>query len=287
MKILAIGDFHGKFPERLKKQAQKVDLIISVGDYTGIKDWRPIIMARMRASRVGQKIPKPAEVIGKKKFNELLKKDFNAGKFILTELNNLGKKIFLIFGNSDDEWYKYLFDKKINLLKKRTLNIIKKLKNIKIITYGKVKFKAINFIGFGGYMDIDSYFNKTLFKKDKYSKRTNRIKKSRKKLLDIINKTRGDRVLIFHYPPAGAFDIIHDKTDNPLNNQSAGISFFAEIIKKYKPLFVLCGHMHEYQGLKRLYGIPVINPGAAVDGKAAIIDFNEESKKIRKVQFIK
>lgn len=35
MKILAIGDFHGKFPEKLKKRIvkEKADLIISVGDH--------------------------------------------------------------------------------------------------------------------------------------------------------------------------------------------------------------------------------------------------------------
>lgn len=35
MKILAIGDFHGKFPEKLKKKIgkEKPDLIVSIGDY--------------------------------------------------------------------------------------------------------------------------------------------------------------------------------------------------------------------------------------------------------------
>ena len=35
MKILAIGDFHGKFPQKLKKRVkkEKIDLIVSPGDY--------------------------------------------------------------------------------------------------------------------------------------------------------------------------------------------------------------------------------------------------------------
>lgn len=33
MRILVIGDFHGKFPKKLKKEAKKVDLVVSVGDY--------------------------------------------------------------------------------------------------------------------------------------------------------------------------------------------------------------------------------------------------------------
>jgi hypothetical protein len=33
MKILAIGDFHGKFPEKLRKLAKDVNLILSVRDF--------------------------------------------------------------------------------------------------------------------------------------------------------------------------------------------------------------------------------------------------------------
>ena len=63
-----------------------------------------------------------------------------------------------------------------------------------------------------------------------------------------------------------------------MNGQSAGIGFFSEAIKKYKPLVVLCGHMHEYQGIKKLHGVPVVNPGDAEKGKYAIVEIGGKGR---------
>ena len=73
MKILIIGDFHGKFPEKLKKIAKRkdIDLVVSVGDHTGITEWKPIMVARLKAARKGEKIPTPEEIIGKKRYDIL------------------------------------------------------------------------------------------------------------------------------------------------------------------------------------------------------------------------
>jgi Icc-related predicted phosphoesterase len=290
MKILAIGDFHGKFPEKLRKLAKDVDLILGVGDYTGIDEWRKIIFARLKSIKEGRNPPSPEEILGKKEFKRLLEKDFQRGKFVLKELNKLNKKVILIFGNSDDEWYRYPFDKKVNSLKKRTQTIIKSLKNIHVITYSSIKLNDIQLIGFGGYIDVDSYFEKKAMKeisKERRLRIIERREKTKKKFLSLLARSKRKKILILHYPPAGVFDIIHDKKDNPMNNKSAGIKFFAEAIREHKPLLVLCGHMHEYQGMKKLYGVPIINPGAAVDGKAAIIDFDGKKGKIKNIKFVR
>jgi len=292
MKILVIGDFHGKFPEKLRKKIKedKIDLVVSVGDYSGIEDWRPIIMKRLAAARKGKRVPKPEEIVGKEKFKKLLDKDFEAGRDVLKILDDFHKPVFLIFGNGDDEWYKYPFDKDVNFVKKRNLNFLKELKNIKVITYNKINFKDITFVGFGGYMDIDAYFDMIETHSSKKSKnlkkRINRREKSKWKLRNLLKKTLKKNIFVFHYPPKGFFDIIKDKKDNPMNGKSAGINFFTEAIKKYKPELVLCGHMHEYQGVKKLGKTFLLNPGAAVDGKAAIVDLDEKRGKVKNVRFL-
>ncbi|MFQ5531642.1 MAG: hypothetical protein ACE5ES_03450, partial [Candidatus Nanoarchaeia archaeon] len=98
------------------------------------------------------------------------------------------------------------------------------------------------------------------------------------------NKKKLPRIFVFHYPPYGVFDIIRDKK-NPMDKESAGVKFYAEAIKKYKPMAVFCGHMEEYQGMKKLQGIPVVNPGGAEDGKYAIVEINDKGKV--KVKFVK
>jgi len=127
-------------------------------------------------------------------------------------------------------------------------------------------------------MDIEAFFDKKQFNENKFKieKRLKRHIKVRERLfsiLDKIRKNKNPRVFIFHYPPYGVFDIIKDKKDNPMNGKSAGVKFFTEAIKKYKPKLVLCGHMHEYQGAKKLHGCLVVNPGDAQKGKYAIVDY--------------
>ncbi|MBS3099150.1 metallophosphoesterase family protein [Candidatus Pacearchaeota archaeon] len=287
MKILALGDFHGTFPEKLKGKIakEKFDVVIGVGDYTGISEWRPYIMKQLRLALKGIQLT-PKEYFGKERFRDLLKKDYAAGKKVLNEMNKLKKPTFIVFGNGD--WYKYPFDKKIESERKSYEQFVKKLKHLKNINYNKAKFQKINFVGFGGYMDIDAYFDRKKWKEDgieRHEARVNRRTKSRKHFFNILKKTKGEKIFVFHYPPKGAFDIIRDKKDNPMNGKSTGISFFTEAIKRYKPRLVLCGHMHEYQGLKYLHGSPIINPGDAEEGKAAIITL-EENKEV-KVKFIK
>ena len=237
MKLLIIGDFHGKFPEKLKKEVKrnKVDLIIGLGDYSGIPEWKPIVMKRLKAAKEGREIPSAEEIIGKKRFKQLLKKDFELGKKVLYNLNKL-EKGFYIFGNGDDEWYKYPFDKKVDSVKRININFLKKLKNLKNINYKKTNFMGLNIIGFGGYMDIDAYFDKNGFKgaenKEQLRGRIRRRKKAKEKFFSLLKNIKGKKIFVLHYPPKGFFDIIRDIKSNPMNGKSAGISFCIEAIKK-------------------------------------------------------
>ena len=99
----------------------------------------------------------------------------------------------------------------------------------------------------------------------------------------IVRHYRSDQIRIFHN---ATFDIIKDNKDNPMNNKSAGVNFFNEAIKKYKPKLVFCGHMHEYQDMKKLHGVPVINPGDGEKGKAAIITLPENKKEKINIVYI-
>ena len=73
----------------------------------------------------------------------------------------------------------------------------------------------------------------------------------------------------------------------PQKGKHFGSYLEKELIKKYAPNIVLCGHVHENQGKHMIGKTLVVNPGAAVDGKAAIIDFNEKHNKVEKVKFLK
>ena len=280
-KILVVGDFQGVFSKRLYKKIKQEDpdLIISVGDYAGINDWQPWLKDAFKQSKKGEEWLSPEEFFGNKKFKLMIKKDDEAAKNVLTKLNSFGKKAIFILGNTDDEWYQYPFLKRRGLdAKKWKLKFIKKQKNLINVNYGKTKHFGINFICFGGYMDAMANHEKNPKTANALARKNNAIKRlklSEKKFERIIRGVSGSKVFVMHYPPRGVFDIVLDKS-NPYYKKSSGVEFFAREIKKHRPKMVLCGHMHEYQGLKRFYGVPIINPGDAEKDKYAVLEINEK-----------
>ncbi len=290
MKILAIGDLHGKITPKLKKRIsqEEFDFIVGVGDYAGIDDWYSYIkyIFSLKKSPLEEafKRKSPKEFFGKKKFKKLLKDDFTAGKKSLQFLEELKKPGFFVFGNGDEEWYNYPFSKKILQAKRKNLNFLKKLTNLKEMTYRVKNYKGISFLGFGGYMDAkandkirDAKWLKVVDKRNK---------RAEKKMNSLLGKINKKSIFIFHYPPLGVFDIITDKK-NPFHGGSTGVDFFREAVIKKKPFLVLCGHMHEYQGKKKLGKSLVVNPGEGSEGEFAIVDIDEKEGKVESIKFIR
>ena len=289
MKILAIGDFQGNFPSRLVKKIKKeeFDAIVGVGDYGGISNWRPWVMQNLRSSKAGKPYLTAEEYFGKKKLKKLIMKDDFAAKNVLRRLTRFGKPVISVFGNGDDGWYHYKYSKGLPPSLKEKRRFLRRLKAFKDITYGQAMFGGKSFIGFGGYMDIDAYFDKKTFKDaedvEKCKMRIDRREKSKSDLFKRLRKIGKNKepIFVLHYPPQGAFDIIRDKKDNPMNGKSAGIGFFTDAIRQYRPLLVLCGHMHEYQGAKRIGRTIVVNPGDAEKGKYAIVEVEEKNVRVK------
>ena len=94
------------------------------------------------------------------------------------------------------------------------------------------------FIGYGG---------------EGFSLRTKDFENFIKKNIKLIKK-KNKIVLILHQPPYGYLDLIM--------KEHTGNKSFADFIKKYKPLLVICGHLHENENKeKRLGKALIINPG--------------------------
>lgn len=280
MKILVVGDIHGK-TEKLEREIPKheFDFVIGVGDYGGIEEWRKYIsyIFKLKDRRKGKS---PKEFYGKKKFQKLCREDYHAGKKVLNFLDNLGKPGVFVFGNGDDEWYDLIMIKRMKA-KKRNLNFLKKIKVVKNINYGIRKYKGIDFFGFGGYMDVDANNDRDEEWQAAVDKRMSFAEKIFKNFLKKVGKKS---IFVFHYPPRGVFDIIKDKK-NPYHGGSSGIDFYREAILKKKPLLVLCGHMEEYQGKKKLGNSWVVNPGEGAHGKFAIVEIDEKKGKFLGAKF--
>ena len=88
---------------------------------------------------------------------------------------------------------------------------------------------------------------------------------------DIYNKlkpiSKNGMVLMVHAPPYG----INDTIPSGLHVGSVSIM---KIVKEFKPLLVLSGHIHEAIGVVTENGTTFVNPGPAKDGRCAIVDID-------------
>ena len=283
MKILAIGDFHGKFPKRLKRKAEKedIDFIISLGDYANADKIRKLIFKYWT--------DKPwHEAIGMKKARELEKESFYSGTAILKELNSIKKPVYLIWGNTD--FYKdYKFSSPPVIMPGYYEKKIKKMKNLVLLDKRKKSIGKTDVMGHGGYLDVTDYIKYPVHEDKKSQKKIlRRYKNDERRLKKLFSRKKPKNGFIFaiHYTPYGYFDKITSRK-NPMYNKHVGWEPYNNLIKKYKPMLVICGHMHEYQGMRKIGKSVVVNTGAAYEGKAALIEIDEERKKVKSVKFIK
>lgn len=255
---------------------EKVDLILSTGDYAGIDDWRPLMKKMFKLREKGKKVC-VSDILGEKGYEKLIERDYAAGKIPILGLNGFKVPVLSVFGNGD--WYE---EDSLNYSK-----LIKKLKYFNNINRASGKFEKLRITGFGGYVDNDVYFSDKGMKAigDSNSERKERMKRyhEEEKELNFLMKIKPD-IILSHYTPYKCLDKL--KTNGlQLNGSHMGVKMFNRVIERYKPILFVCGHMHENQGKCKLGKTIVVNPGPAGEGKAAIIEL--DGKKVLNVRFLR
>jgi len=273
MKIIAIGDFHGSFPDKLKNRIlkEKPDYIISIGDYGDNSKYRKIVFKNWDAlSRISLK-----DLIGKKRFNKLMSGIKKSAEQMLQKLDKLGIKIFSITGNGEG------FDKFTPTVLKKMFS---KCKNIDLIYNQTRKLGDWQILGICSYRGVNAKLKEFSDIKEtvKYKCKDIKWNLTLKKLFSKM-KNPAKTIFLGHDVPYNTKMDMVDYPSSPMHGKHIGDEYFRKYIEKYQPALMICGHMHETQGKIKLGKTVVVNTGAAMDGQAAIIEL---SKKI-KVEFIK
>nr|MBI4156426.1 metallophosphoesterase [Candidatus Woesearchaeota archaeon] len=282
MKILVIGDFHGNFSKKFNKIIDKenINLVVSLGDYP------PFHYRKIWFKHCYRKDVELWEVIGKKKYKELVSKDLRLAENALNKLNKLKVPIYTTLGNIDwpspDDIMDIMkktkksmpnFDKKDRLTKR-----LKNYKNIKRLDYRALKFKDYVFIGMRGHSHPGKVKSKAfrkhkkiiegLFKKFKKENKNNKV------------------IFVSHNVPYNTkLDKIGKHAHKEVRGKHFGSKLAKRIITKYQPILALGGHIHESSGRDKIKKTTIINPGAANVGKGAIIEIVKGS--IKNIEFLK
>ena len=280
MKILAVGDFHGRIPSFLKPiiKKEKPDIIISTGDFHTFLE-RKIWFKHCYGTNT------PLwDVIGREKYKKYQKKNKENGEKVIRYLKTLGLPVFTVTGNIDYTVHKDIGQKRaVKLFEKPwTTNFLKKQK-ISILDYARKKFQNYNLIGYPR-SSYPGVLRKHLYKKQYYrkisAKKLIKDYKEHWKRLSKLFKNKENIIFVSHNTPYRTkLDMVKGKhADKRAKGLHYGSYLVKEIIKKYKPILCICGHMHKSPGKVKIGRTVVVNPGATKDKRCAIIDLNKEIK---------
>jgi Icc-related predicted phosphoesterase len=81
------------------------------------------------------------------------------------------------------------------------------------------------------------------------------------------------KILLFHTPPIGSLDLDDGK--------HKGCQVVNDLIEKYKPHWVFCGHAHGARGKENIGDSIVVNPGALKNGFYALVDTDKEKAELK------
>lgn len=285
VKILALGDFHGKFQKKFERiiKKEKIDLIISIGDYLPFA-YRKLWFEHCYGTNI-----ELWEVIGKKKYKELVLKDLSEGEKVLKKLNSLEIPVFTVLGNVDNPNPDDVIDmdevnknrahwkweqERLNEFQKR----IKKYPKIKRFDYSFEKFNDYILIGMRGHSFPGKVKSKA-FKKHKLilEKLFKKFKKENQE---------GKVIFVSHNVPYNTkLDLVKSKNAHKrAKNKHYGSKLAKRIVMKFQPSLCLGGHIHESKGKQKIGKTLAINTGSSGHGEATIIEINKG--KIKKVKLL-
>lgn len=267
MRILAVGDFHGKFfiTKKFLKE-NKIDLILSTGDLPDGGKLRAIIFKNWKKLKF-EKV-KFYEILGLKKTRKLVLEDDISQHKIFKKLDSLNIPVFLIIGNGD---YGKLIENTEYAPLKLPYKIESECKNSKNVSHVNMKIKRFGKISIVG---LDSI---------RILRKWGNEKDIEKEISKVFNSVKRPVIFLTHDPPYGILDKIKNKI-SPRYGQYGGDELVRKIIEKFQPTINICGHIHENQGKKKLGKTLVVNTGFGKRGQCAIIDIDKKIKlKFRKL----
>ena len=304
MKILLIGDLHGRKPVIRFKD---FDCIVQVGDVGDDSKIGPLykkyfkLLKKDEISKFGWEDFVKKE-IGKRKYDLYEKESLKKGNEIMKYLDSFGKPIFMVAGNWDQSYgpskikdieknnytyrkafYDWYLGDKINS------KLLKGTKNVEDCMHRNHEFDRINFVGFGnssGGEELNSKIKKKISEKQ-YGVLMKSYNKVLEKLFNAHRKRKNKRlptIFITHNVPYNTkLDVSKDK-NSYVYKKHLGSNIARKFCEKHQPLLCVGGHVHEGVGKDKIGKTIVINPGFGKNAQV-LINIDEKKGKIRKIQF--
>ncbi len=304
MKILVVGDLHGRRPTIGFKD---FDCIVAVGDFSSDKELKPLKDKWVRELESGNfeggLDDFLVKKVGRGKLNEMTNRSLKEGRKILKYLDSFGKPVFIVGGNWDESYGKtrvkdmeksdYNYSKGFLdfwLGDKMNPILVKGLKNIKNCMFHLWKFGGVNFVGYGlsSAPENPVFRKKRKFSKAEKKKLKNAYEKIIKKLDSESQRQRQNSPVVFithNIPYNTKLDIVKLKNSR-IHKKHLGSTVARNFCLKKRPVLCVGGHIHEGCGKDKLGKTVVLNPGYGKDAQV-LVDLDEVKGRIKKIKFFK
>jgi len=276
VKIVAVGDLHGKFPKISHKD---FDYILSVGDFS------PSLSRDLIFEHIRKRMEDPDydgewwDPIGEKEADRRSKAEMERGREILEKLASYGKPVITIPGNTDatERWGPENHFSKF---------MIKGLKKVEDAHMRLIETPSFSVIGYGetSHPELPADNENKLYTK-KELKEINRdfekLERKYDRLFKKALKLKKPIILLGHNVPYDTkLDLIKNKK-SPRFGEHLGSNLIRNLIEKYQPLLCLGGHMHDSKGACYINDTLCINLG---EGSKANIYFEIHGSELKKMK---
>jgi len=255
MKILIVGDPHGSF----KKVKEVPDVILLTGDLGSSNLARKMAFENVERKRNGLPKKEYSSIQKKRAFMEA----YNSTIKLVKYFSSIAP-VYIIYSNvesSNAETRKK--SKEIKLPLPSLTDKLNSMKNVYIINNKVANFHGIKIGGL-------EYFVETGWVKrfsPRNSKKMAGAKKETDKARKFLKNLGYVDLLLCHQPPYGILDkVSFSSAPKSWIGKHAGSELILDYIKKCRPRYVFCGHIHEGRGEKKIGGTKVVNLGAGGGG---------------------
>jgi len=255
MRILAIGDPHGKLDKIKKLPLKNIDLILLTGDLGKANLAREIAFENIERKRRGLSEKGYSASMHKRVFMET----YTSTIKLIVYLSRFAP-VYTVFGNvemSDSEIKKLSaeIEQKLPLLTSR----LNSIKNVKIINNKSINFNGLKIGG------LEYFLDKSWVKEFKPLDLKGMMKEGEKetaKVQKILSHFEKLDILVCHQPPYKILDKVNASfVPKHWQGKHAGSKAILDYIKNKKPKYVFCGHIHEGKGVKKLGQTEIYNLG--------------------------
>jgi len=253
MRILAIGDPHGNLAKVKRIPIKNIDLILLTGDLGKSDRMRKLAFDRINRERRG--LPPKEPTANQQRLAHM--EAYTSSMRIVRYLSKYAP-VMTIFGNveSNNAQTRKL-SKEIGYNLPLLATDLKK--HCRVINNTLARHQHVRIGGLQYFVD-DNWVQE--FKPTQYRKKLNQAKKATAKAKKIMRRFTDIDMLVCHQPPYGILDkVTSTLAPKHWRGKHAGSKAILAFIKKQQPKYVLCGHIHEGEGMKKVGKTTVYNLG--------------------------